>query len=156
MVISPPLTATVRLYCLSRYKNTKLFLDKFYEHSHVTHILHGVKLDKFKIDVVDKKQADMLKFIYVGNLDDVHKGFNILIRGIRLFLEQNKGIKVFFEFCGVGPLKFELKNKPSVMEHGPGFYIHIKTWSGLHFSLGAYGRPGKAGKAACLENTLNI
>ena len=56
-----------------------------------------------------KKQDDKLKFIYVGYLDDIHKGVNVLLDGIEKFIEENPNLDIFFEFCGEGPLESRLK-----------------------------------------------
>ncbi|MEJ2249427.1 MAG: glycosyltransferase family 4 protein [Candidatus Lokiarchaeota archaeon] len=43
--------------------------------------------------------------MYVGHLDDVHKGVGILLEAIQKLLSNYKDLLIKFEFCGEGPLK---------------------------------------------------
>jgi len=56
-----------------------------------------------------KKREDVLKFVYLGFLNDIHKGVGVLLKAIEEFLNENKNLKVFFEIIGVGPLKPEVE-----------------------------------------------
>jgi len=90
--------------------HAKRFLENFYEKDKVIYIIEGLNLDKFlKSNEIKIKKANSLNFIYVGALDDAHKGVGVLLRGIEQFLKENKNIKVIFEFCGSGPLESKLK-----------------------------------------------
>ena len=90
-------------------QNTRKFLCKFYNPKNVVHIVHGIDLSKFNDDGFTLKSKNVLKFIYIGYLDDVHKGVNVLIDALNDFLKENNNLKVFFEFCGMGPLEPEIK-----------------------------------------------
>ena len=87
--------------------HAKKFLENFYNSEKVKHIVHGVPLNEYAKKV--ENSNDRLNFIYVGSLDDVHKGVGVLLNSIRHLLENNKDLNVFFSFCGAGPLEFELK-----------------------------------------------
>lgn len=110
-----------RVYHHALSFHAKKFLESFYQPERVTHIIHGIRLDDFFNSEVTKKQKDVLKFLYVGQLIDIPKGFGVLLNGIKQFLEENKNLKVYFEFCGLGPLKTkleELKSKfPSYLKY---------------------------------------
>ncbi|MBA7519088.1 hypothetical protein ES705_11162 [subsurface metagenome] len=71
--------------------------------------LKGAELESFTDDGMMKKQNDVLKFIYVGHLIDIPKGFGVLLEAINKVLVENRKLKVFFEFCGIGPLESKLK-----------------------------------------------
>ena len=86
-------------------KHAKLFLDNFYKPNRVNHIIHGVELEDYQQSETYEKSKDILKFIYVGHLDDVHKGLGVLINAIRTVLEEKSKLPIFFEFCGRGPLE---------------------------------------------------
>jgi glycosyltransferase involved in cell wall biosynthesis len=112
-----------RFYHHALSGNAKKFLNQFYNSKHVIHIIHGIDLNKFSDDSFDIKSKNMLKFIYIGYLDDIHKGVNVLIESIKRFLNDNKNLKVFFEFCGMGPLDSKIrlleKNYPKFIKfHG--------------------------------------
>ena len=98
-----------RVYHHALSFNAKKFLQKFFPNKKVIHIIHGIKLDGFIDSDLTKKQKNVLNFLYVGELIDIPKGFGVLIKGINQFLEENKNLKVFFEFCGLGPLDSKLK-----------------------------------------------
>lgn len=89
--------------------HAKNFLDNFYNPKKVIHIIHGINLKTYKDKEIKKIKNDTLKFLYVGYLDDVHKGFGVLLNAIEQLLENNRNLKLSFEFCGVGPLESELK-----------------------------------------------
>lgn len=86
----------------------KKFLDNFYNPNRVNHIIHGVELHEYNQANTEEKSKELLKFIYVGHLDDVHKGISALISAIRTYLEDKKILPLFFEFCGSGPLEQEI------------------------------------------------
>ena len=90
-------------------KNTKAFLTNFYDKKKVFHIIHGINLDDYKGDNFSKKNNNLLNFVYIGYLDDVHKGIGILLKALDEFLIENQNLKVRFEFCGMGPLEPKLK-----------------------------------------------
>jgi glycosyltransferase involved in cell wall biosynthesis len=75
----------------------------------VIHIIHGIDLSEFKEDAFSLKSKDILSFIYIGFLNDIHKGVQVLIDAINIFLTENRNLKVFFEFCGMGPLESEIR-----------------------------------------------
>ena len=103
--------------------HAKRFLENFYEKDKVIYIIEGLNLDSFlKSYEIKTKKKNSLNFIYVGAFDDAHKGVGVLLRGIELFLKENKNIKVSFEFCGAGPLDIKLK------ELEKKFPEHIKYW----------------------------
>lgn len=90
-------------------KHAKKYLDKFYNPNNVIHIVHGIDLSKFKVDTSTLKLNNILTFIYIGYLDDIHKGVNVLIDAINQFLKVNNNLKVFFEICGMGPLESKIR-----------------------------------------------
>jgi glycosyltransferase involved in cell wall biosynthesis len=98
-----------RIYHHALSLHAKKYLENFYNPEKVTHITHGIKLDDFKDDTLSKKKKDVLNFLYVGHLIDIPKGFAVLLRGIKEFLEENENLKVKFEICGLGPLQSKLK-----------------------------------------------
>ncbi len=98
-----------RFYHHTISNHAKKFLENFFKKSKVTHIIHGIELENFRMNYAEKRQEDTLNFIYVGYLDNIHKGVGTLLNGIEKFLVENKNCKIFFEFCGTGPLKEKLK-----------------------------------------------
>lgn len=98
-----------RFYHHALSKNAKSFLDKFYNPNNVIHITHGIDLNQYKEDFFHDKSKDKLKFIYIGYLDDVHKGINVLADALDDFLREYNNLNIFFEFCGMGPLEAEIK-----------------------------------------------
>jgi len=98
-----------RLYHHTISKHAKYFLHNFYSSERITHITHGVVLDDYINNNMNVKNKNNLSFIYVGNIDKPHKGVDILISGIDLFLTEHKKLDVLFEFCGTGPLESDLK-----------------------------------------------
>ncbi len=104
-------------------KHAKKYLDNFYNPNNVIHIIHGVELKDYQQSETYEKSRDVLKFIYVGHLDDVHKGLGVLINAIRTILEKKSKLPIFFEFCGRGPLEqkiseLEAKYPKYVKFHG--------------------------------------
>lgn len=102
-----------RFYFHTISYHAKKFLENFYKPNKVFHIIHGVELKGFIGDSMEKRQSQTLNCIYVGNFDDVHKGVDILLDGIKKIIEENKNLRIFFEFCGEGPLEsqvIELQN----------------------------------------------
>lgn len=93
-------------HALSRY--AKKFLDNFYDPKKVVHITHGIQLKDYVSRNFSKNKKEILKFIYVGYLDDVHKGIKVLLKGIEIFIEKNNPNDVIFEFCGMGPLESDI------------------------------------------------
>ena len=90
-------------------KHAKTFLTNFYDDKKVYHIIHGIKLEDYIEDNFSKKNNEFLNFVYIGYLDDVHKGTGILLKALDEFLIKNPNLKVRFEFCGMGPLEPKLK-----------------------------------------------
>ncbi len=89
--------------------HAKKFLDNFYNPNRVNHIIHGVELEDYQQSETNEKSKDILNFIYVGHLDDIHKGLGVLINAIRTFLEEERKLPIFFEFCGRGPLEQKIR-----------------------------------------------
>ena len=87
--------------------HTKKYLEKFLDRKKISFLIEGLELDKFANNNLEKKREDVLKFVYLGFLDDIHKGAGVLLKAIEEFLIENKNLKVFFEIIGVGPLKPE-------------------------------------------------
>jgi len=90
-------------------KHAKKYLDNFYNPNNVIHIIHGVELEDYQHDETNEKSKNILSFIYVGHLDDVHKGVGVLINAIRTLLEEKNKLPIFFEFCGRGPLEEDIR-----------------------------------------------
>lgn len=95
-------------------KSAKSFLECFYSSKKVVHITHGVDLEKYKEESNKIEKDHQLKFIYIGYLDDVHKGVSILLESIELFLKKHKNLNISFEFCGMGPLTSEVRKLEEV------------------------------------------
>jgi len=89
--------------------HAKKFLENFYKPDRVKHIIHGVELENYQQSETNEKSKQILKFIYVGHLDDVHKGVGVLINAIRTILEKKSKLPIFFEFCGRGPLEQKIR-----------------------------------------------
>lgn len=89
--------------------HAKNFLENFYNPQKVIHITHGIEVEAFRALNI-KKNDNYLNFIYIGHFDDEHKGVNVLLKGIKLFLIDNKGLPVRFEFCGKGPLESNIRS----------------------------------------------
>ncbi|MBY9016902.1 MAG: glycosyltransferase family 4 protein [Candidatus Lokiarchaeota archaeon] len=93
--------------------HAKKFLDNFYKPNRVNHIIHGVELEDYQQNETNEKSKDVLNFIYVGHLDDVHKGVGVLVDAIRIILEEKSNIPIYFEFCGRGPLEQKISELES-------------------------------------------
>ncbi len=89
--------------------HTKKYLENFFEKKKVVFLIEGLELDKFDDNDKEKRRSDVLKFVYMGFLDDMHKGVGVLLKAIEEFLNQNKDLKLFFEIIGVGPLRPEVE-----------------------------------------------
>jgi len=89
--------------------HAKKFLENFYKPNRVNHIIHGIELEDYQQSETNEKSKDILNFIYVGYLDDVHKGVGVLINAIRTILEEKSKLPIFFEFCGRGPLEQKIR-----------------------------------------------
>ena len=112
-----------RFYIHTISKHAKIYLENFISPERINHIIHGVEIEDFKLDENAEKSHDILKFIYVGYLDDIHKGLDILIKAINNLLEKEEKLPLFFEFCGAGPLEnkiqeLEIKFPEYVKYHG--------------------------------------
>ena len=90
-------------------QHAKKYLEKFFDREKVFFLIEGLELDKFADNNLEKKRDDILKFVYLGFLDDIHKGVGVLLKAIEEFLNENKNLNVFFEIIGIGPLKPEVK-----------------------------------------------
>ncbi|MFX0071598.1 MAG: glycosyltransferase family 4 protein [Candidatus Hermodarchaeota archaeon] len=88
--------------------HARKFLKNFYDSNSIIHITHGIELEKFDRTKIEVKKDDILNFLYLGYLDDIHKGITVLVDAIDEFLKENQELKVFFEFCGMGPLDFKI------------------------------------------------
>ncbi|MFX1310991.1 MAG: glycosyltransferase family 4 protein [Promethearchaeota archaeon] len=113
---------TKRIYHHALSLNAKKFLDKFYSPEKVVHIVHGIDLEKYT-EEKKEKSTNILKFVYIGYFDDIHKGLGILLKAIDLFIRINENVEVSFEFCGMGPLEknvrdLEMKYPKYVHYHG--------------------------------------
>ena len=98
-----------RIYHHTISLHAKKFLDNFYDPDKVFHIIHGIELENYVGNALKKKENNTLKFIYVGYLDDVHKGVGVLLNAIEQLIEKNRGLNILFEFCGIGPLESKLR-----------------------------------------------
>ncbi|MFW9882213.1 MAG: glycosyltransferase family 4 protein [Candidatus Thorarchaeota archaeon] len=87
----------------------KKYLENFLEARNIKFLIEGLELDNYTLKGNEKKEDGVLKFAYVGFLDDIHKGVGVLLKAIEEFLDENKDLKIFFEIIGVGPLKSEVK-----------------------------------------------
>jgi len=104
----------------------KKFLESFFEQDKIFHIRHCVEIDRYMQNnekEYKRNKNNNLKFIYVGYLDSDDKGIDVLLDGIDKFLEAKVNLKIFFEFCGKGPLesdviKLEKKYPQYVKFHG--------------------------------------
>lgn len=97
-----------RFYFHTISYHAKKFLETFFEKEKVIHIVHGVELERFLERGTENRREDVLSFIYVGYLDDTHKGVGVLLDGIEEFIGEHKDLSLFFEFCGAGPLEHRL------------------------------------------------
>jgi len=89
--------------------HTKKYLEHFFDQKKIFFLIEGLDFDKFADNSIEKKKEDVLKFVYLGFLDDLHKGVGVLLKAIEEFLNENKNLKVSFEIIGIGPLKPEVE-----------------------------------------------
>ncbi len=116
-----------KIYHHTLSKNAKKFLDLFYDSNKVIHIVHGIDLNKYKDDFFKDKSRDVLKFIYIGYLDDIHKGIKVLAETLDEFLKEYNDLKIFFEFCGMGPLETKIKSLESKFPNFIKFHGYISN-----------------------------
>ncbi len=88
--------------------HAKNFLENFYNPEKIIHITHGIDLQQFLKPKITKN-GNTLKFIYIGHLDKVHKGVDVLLDAIDLLFKDKLNLEIEFEFCGKGPLEKRLK-----------------------------------------------
>jgi glycosyltransferase involved in cell wall biosynthesis len=98
-----------RVYHHALSHHAKDFLQKFYSTEKVSHIIHGIGLENYKNSDLTFKKRDVLNFLYVGELIEIPKGFGVLLNAIKQILDENRNLKISFEFCGLGPLESKLK-----------------------------------------------
>lgn len=89
-------------------KHTKNYLENFYTPNKVIFLIEGLELNKYIDYEAEYNRSDLLKFLYIGYLDDIHKGVGVLLTSIEELLKDNENLNVFFEFAGVGPLESNL------------------------------------------------
>ena len=114
-----------RFYHHTISNHAKKFLENFFKQDKITHIIHGIELDNFRKDKIEKGREDTLNFIYVGYLDNIHKGVGVLLNGIEKTLEKYKNCNMFFEFCGIGPLEEKLKKLEDNYPQYIRYYGHV-------------------------------
>lgn len=88
--------------------NAKKFLENFYNPKKVFFVVEGLNLETFFNDKFEKRRNPKLKIIYVGALNDEHKGVRVLLKAIEQLLEKHQDISISFEFYGFGPLELEV------------------------------------------------
>ncbi|MFX0083691.1 MAG: glycosyltransferase family 4 protein [Candidatus Hodarchaeota archaeon] len=98
------------IYIHTISQHAKKYLENFYDSKRVFHITHGIELGDYLDFKIEEKNENILKLIYVGYLDDIHKGVGVLIEAIKLLLVNSVQMKISFEFCGTGPLESEVLN----------------------------------------------
>lgn len=116
-----------RFYHHALSKTAKQFLEKFYDSTRVVHIIHGIDLHAYDNNVFNVKSRDILKFLYIGYLDDVHKGIKVLVDALDDFLKENRNLKILFEFCGMGPLETKIKELEKKYPEFIKFYGYIRN-----------------------------
>ncbi len=116
-----------RFYHHALSNSAKNFLDRFYDPNRVVHIIHGIDLNPYHDNVFDAKSAKKLNFIYIGYLDDIHKGIKILVDALDEFLTENRDLKIFFEFCGMGPLDTKIKALESKYSKFVKFHGYVRN-----------------------------
>jgi len=89
--------------------HTKKYLEHFFDRKKIFFLIEGLEFEKVAETNLEKKREDVLKFVYLGFLDDLHKGVGVLLKAIEEFLNENTNLKVFFEIIGIGPLKPEVE-----------------------------------------------
>lgn len=97
--------------------HAKRYLEEFFETKNVIFLIEGLELENFINEEVEGKRNDILGFLYVGFLDDAHKGVGVLLNSIEEFLNENEHLKVFFEIVGVGPLEPDVKKLEQKFPH---------------------------------------
>jgi len=107
--------------------HAKKFLEHFYKPNRVNHIIHGVELEDYQQSETNEKSRDVLNFIYVGHLDDVHKGVGVLLNAIRTILEEKSKLPIFFEFCGSGPLEQKIRELEADYPNYVKFHGYVNT-----------------------------
>ncbi len=98
-----------RFYYHTISEHAKKFLKNFYKPNRIYHIIHGIELENYNKKISISENNDKLRFIYVGHLDNPHKGVGILLDAIEMLLNEHQNLKIFFEFCGSGPLEEKLR-----------------------------------------------
>lgn len=98
-----------RIYHHTLSRTTKRYLKEFYKSENIVNIVHGINLENYREDNFIFKDKNVLKYIYIGYLDDVHKGIGQLIKAIDKLLSTSKDMDISFEICGMGPLSAEVK-----------------------------------------------
>ncbi|MFX1346834.1 MAG: glycosyltransferase family 4 protein [Promethearchaeota archaeon] len=88
--------------------HAKKFLEKFYYPDKVIFVVEGLNLEIFFDEKLEKKRNPILKVIYVGALNDEHKGVGVLLKAVEQILEDNPDLQIKFEFYGFGPLEMEV------------------------------------------------
>ncbi|MHA1439371.1 MAG: glycosyltransferase family 4 protein [Promethearchaeota archaeon] len=116
-----------RIYHHALSFHAKKYLENFYNSEKITHIIHGIGLENFKVNGIKKKSDNSLKFIYVGQLENIHKGFGELIKGIQEFIENNRDLNVHFDICGVGPLESEVKKLEKLYPNSIKYYGYVSN-----------------------------
>lgn len=89
--------------------HAKKFLEKFYNPKKVIFVVEGLNLEIFFNDKFEKKRNPILKMVYVGALNDEHKGVGVLLKAVEQLFEEYPDLKMNFEFYGFGPLEMEVK-----------------------------------------------
>lgn len=98
----------INVYHHAISNHSKIFLENFFKKNQVIYIREGVNLKRYLLKS-NSKDEKILKFLFVGSLDDHHKGFGVLLRGIDLFLQKYNHLSISFEMCGTGPLELQLR-----------------------------------------------
>ncbi|MFX1315210.1 MAG: glycosyltransferase family 4 protein [Promethearchaeota archaeon] len=89
--------------------HAKKFLENFYNPKKIFFVVEGLNLEIFFNNKFEKIRNPKLKIIYVGALNDEHKGVGVLLDAIKQLLEKYQDINISFEFYGFGPLELEVK-----------------------------------------------
>jgi glycosyltransferase involved in cell wall biosynthesis len=105
----------VFLHTISQY--AKFYLRNFINPKRVYHIIHALDLSNYMNIKPDVKEKSFLTFLYVGYLDAVHKGVDVLIESIRSVLKNYSELELRFEICGTGPLESKVKQLESDFPH---------------------------------------
>lgn len=116
-----------RLYHHTISYHAKKYLENFFPKERITHILHCIDLKNYKESFIERNRDETLRFIYVGSLDNPHKGFGFLLKALKELFEKNSDLNVIFEFCGQGPLKAEIKNLENQFPKSVKFHGYISN-----------------------------